>query len=187
MTNNRMTIQDRILNTAETLFNHYGYCAVGVDRVSNEAEVSKATMYKYFQSKEGLIEQVLLRRDAHFRQALMAQVEESQTPWEKIDAIIQWHVKWFHSPQFSGCMFIAAKNEFLHANQRIVTIVQNHKMWLRSFIESCLDNEKSDYDRTQQAQMIFIFIEGIISYALLYGTIDYSIPDPNTLRRFIGS
>jgi TetR/AcrR family transcriptional regulator len=54
-----MDNQTKILNTAIELFADYGYDAVGVKQLANSAGVSKPTLYHYFGSKRGLLDEVL--------------------------------------------------------------------------------------------------------------------------------
>ncbi|CAM4302272.1 hypothetical protein F901_01796 [Acinetobacter dispersus] len=49
----------RVLDTARSLFNTYGFHSVGVDRIIESSQIAKASFYKYFQSKEQLIEMSL--------------------------------------------------------------------------------------------------------------------------------
>lgn len=46
----------KVLDSARYLFNRYGFHNVGVDRIIENAQIAKGTFYKYFQSKEQLIE-----------------------------------------------------------------------------------------------------------------------------------
>ena len=45
-----------IIRTAIGLFTTYGFHTAGVDLITKECDVPKATLYNYFRSKEGLIE-----------------------------------------------------------------------------------------------------------------------------------
>ena len=49
-----------VLDYSRNLFNLYGFQQVGVDRIIRETNVAKATFYRYFQSKEKLIELCLV-------------------------------------------------------------------------------------------------------------------------------
>lgn len=176
---------NEILDIAEKLFNSHGYCSIGVDTICKSADVSKATMYKYFTSKEGLIEQVLLRRDARFRESLILATECNSTPWDKVKSILEWHFNWFKSPGFTGCMFVSANNEFNSTNPNIVSIIKGHKDWLESLILSCLD--ENNIQRNEYARMIMIFIEGMISYAAIIDVRDDFQPEVNMVRSWIES
>ncbi len=105
-------IFDELLDVAEKLFNSHGYCSIGVDTICESAGVSKATMYKYFGSKEGLIAQVLQRRDARFREGLTYVTERNSTQWGKVKGIFEWHFNWFKSPEFSGCRALSPRGSY---------------------------------------------------------------------------
>jgi AcrR family transcriptional regulator len=47
--------RQRLLDAATSLFYAEGIHAVGVDRIIDEAGVTRATMYKQFEGKEGLV------------------------------------------------------------------------------------------------------------------------------------
>ncbi|HXB87181.1 helix-turn-helix domain-containing protein, partial [Mycobacterium sp.] len=51
--------RERILSAAGSLFYREGIHATGVERVAEEAGVSKRTMYQLFASKTGLVEAYL--------------------------------------------------------------------------------------------------------------------------------
>jgi AcrR family transcriptional regulator len=46
----------KVLDTSRQLFNQDGFHNVGVDRIIESSNIAKGTFYKYFQSKEQLVE-----------------------------------------------------------------------------------------------------------------------------------
>ena len=56
----------QILDAAEDLFYLEGARNVGIDAVIKRARVNKMSLYRQFESKEDLLQQYLLRRDAKF-------------------------------------------------------------------------------------------------------------------------
>ncbi|MGS5715935.1 TetR family transcriptional regulator, partial [Acinetobacter baumannii] len=52
-----MSKRETIITTAMTLFNQKSYTSIGVDKIIAESKVAKMTFYKYFSSKEVLIEE----------------------------------------------------------------------------------------------------------------------------------
>ncbi len=58
-----MDNQQRLLDCALDLFSRYGYDAVSVREVVEQAGVTKPTLYHYFDSKRGLLD-ALLKREA---------------------------------------------------------------------------------------------------------------------------
>ncbi|SSO87980.1 transcriptional regulator [Acinetobacter baumannii] len=57
MTGQPMSKRETIITTAMTLFNQKSYTSIGVDKIIAESKVAKMTFYKYFSSKEVLIEE----------------------------------------------------------------------------------------------------------------------------------
>ena len=55
----------KVLDTSQTLFNQDGFHHVGVDLIIDASQIAKGTFYKYFHSKEHLVEMTLsLQRTA---------------------------------------------------------------------------------------------------------------------------
>lgn len=64
-----MDNREVILDTALELFYTRGYDAVGVQEIAERSGVTKPTLYYYFKSKYGLLEQLLARDGEPFLQA----------------------------------------------------------------------------------------------------------------------
>lgn len=65
-----MDNRERILETALELFYARGYDAVGVQEIAEKSGVTKPTLYYYFKSKYGLLEELLRSRGEPFLEAL---------------------------------------------------------------------------------------------------------------------
>jgi len=59
-----MDNRSKLLQTALRQFSTHGYDAVGVQQIVDEAEVTKPTLYHYFQSKRGLFEALVAEKSA---------------------------------------------------------------------------------------------------------------------------
>ncbi|QUI24741.1 TetR/AcrR family transcriptional regulator [Vallitalea pronyensis] len=57
---------EKILDAATGLFEKYGFDKVSVDEIAERANTSKATLYKYFESKDNLYLEVLKRVMVYF-------------------------------------------------------------------------------------------------------------------------
>ncbi len=55
-------VQQRIIEKAEELFLKFGVTKVTVDEIATELGISKKTLYKYFDSKESLLQEVMAGR-----------------------------------------------------------------------------------------------------------------------------
>ena len=106
----KLTPREHIINTAIELFREYGYHATGVDRIINEAGVSKKTLYTHFRSKEELLIAALRHYDGVFRNNFMRKVDQSaKSPQEKLLAIFDVAQDWFSQKNFSAaCLSISS-------------------------------------------------------------------------------
>jgi len=68
--------RDRILDAAENAFAEFGYAGASLREMVREARVNLATVYYYFQSKDGLIEAVLKRRFGPIREEQLRLLSE---------------------------------------------------------------------------------------------------------------
>jgi AcrR family transcriptional regulator len=67
-----------VLQTATELFKQYGFNKVGVDRIIAESQLTKATFYNYFHSKERLIELCLMHQKDVLMEQMRGVIETSQ-------------------------------------------------------------------------------------------------------------
>ena len=66
--------RERLIDTAISLFNRYGFHATGVDRIVAAAKVAKKTLYAHFPSKEDLILAALARKETTFAEKFIPMV-----------------------------------------------------------------------------------------------------------------
>ncbi|WP_030423604.1 TetR/AcrR family transcriptional regulator, partial [Acinetobacter baumannii] len=64
-----------VVHKAIDLFHHRGFHLIGVDRIVRESEITKATFYNYFHSKERLIEICLMVQKEKLQEKVVAMVE----------------------------------------------------------------------------------------------------------------
>lgn len=105
------TPRERLLETANRLFYAEGVHTVGIDRILAEAGVAKASLYKTFGSKDGLVAAYLASRHARTADRLTAAVEGLTDPRERLVAIFDSQAKLFDRPDYRGCAFVAASAE----------------------------------------------------------------------------
>lgn len=72
--------RERLLRVASELFYRDGIKAVGVDRILSEADVTRATFYRHFDGKEGLVEAYLDREDEIIRGHFAAAEAQATSP-----------------------------------------------------------------------------------------------------------
>lgn len=53
-------IKESVVRSAKELFRKYGYHKTSVNEISKRAKIAKATLYKYFESKEQILDAILM-------------------------------------------------------------------------------------------------------------------------------
>lgn len=130
--------KQQILDTATDLFYEEGIRLVGVDRLISASQVTKATFYKHYRSKDNLVVAYVAGRHVHDKEYLEELVRNSAGPREAIVAIVGIIVSELQSAGFRGCPFLNAAAEYPHANHPIRELVLEHRDWYSALIESLL-------------------------------------------------
>lgn len=111
--------RQQILETASELFYHKGIQHVGINEVIAASGVAKRTLYRWFPSKDLLIEAVMNYRAAQWiRWFETAVSERGNTPKERLLSTFDVLREWYASPNFRGCPFINAVLEIADASHK---------------------------------------------------------------------
>jgi AcrR family transcriptional regulator len=133
----REAISDQILTAAGALFYREGIRAVGIDRIIEEANVAKATLYRHFPSKDHLVAAYLQARHERVIRSLQDVVEAAMAPRDQIGLIFQRLHEKADSPEFRGCAFALAVAE--HGDsERVVSVARTHKAMVRDLFAAVM-------------------------------------------------
>src|SRR6478735_9616950 len=126
--------RERLLGAATELFYNEGIHSVGVDRIIEEAGVTRATMYKQFAGKEGLVLAYLEGEDQGLR-ALFAQAAAvSDDPDVLLDLVVAGIETDIRERHTRGCPFINAAAEYPDDGP-VRELIADHREWFRSTLE----------------------------------------------------
>ncbi|HCA5310321.1 TPA: TetR/AcrR family transcriptional regulator [Acinetobacter baumannii] len=158
-----------VVNKAIDLFHHRGFHLIGVDRIVKESEITKATFYNYFQSKERLIEICLMVQKEKLQEQVVAMIEyDLGTPAiDKLKKLYFLHID-IEGPYY--LLFKAIfeiKNSYPNAYQTAV----RYRTWLKNEIYSQLRTLKPDASFTD-AKLFLYMVEGTIIQLLSSGGVD---------------
>ena len=154
----KQAMQERILETADRLFNGEGIRAVGVDKIAAEIGISKRTLYNYYPSKEELVYAYLTRRYVPARSS-------NRPPIDQVLHVFDWLERWFGSENFRGCPFVNAVAELGGpAAQIACDFKEQRRVWMREMLMRT-PVQNPDMLATQLA----ILVEGAIASALVRG------------------
>jgi AcrR family transcriptional regulator len=105
--------RERILQTASTLFYREGIRAIGIDTVIAESGVSKASLYRSFESKDELVAAFMAERDRRFWSWWDDLEEQHQgDPRALLLALFQGVGRQVADAAFRGCPFLNMATEF---------------------------------------------------------------------------
>lgn len=128
--------RERLLQTAAELFYREGIHAVGVDRIVTEADVTRATMYRHFDGKEGLVVAYLDQEDATLRgyaTAAAAEAEDAADLLRRVIDAIADDAERYHD---RGCPFINAAAEFPDPDSPVRKVVTRHRTWFQTTLRT---------------------------------------------------
>ncbi|AZO42581.1 TetR/AcrR family transcriptional regulator [Mesorhizobium sp. M7D.F.Ca.US.005.01.1.1] len=168
--------RQHVVETAYALFKRAGFHATGIDRIIAEAEVAKMTMYRHFPSKDELIVEVLDYRARRFESQLDRLAQEGITPEQKIGKILDWHERWFRSPDFHGCLFAHALAEFGDPRHPAFKAAARQKNGLKRRMQSILEEVMPRGRAESVAAVLLMLIEGATLVAQM-GQADTAIRD----------
>ena len=153
--------RERILTAANTLFQREGIRATGVERIAEEAQVSKRTLYQHFSSKEELVEAYLRRiHDAGGPANERALDTPGASPRNRLLAI-------FDSPpthRFRGCPFHNAAVEAADEMPDVHDIVHEHKLQLIARLTDAA-SQAGATDPYRLGHQLAVLFEGAVALA----------------------
>ena len=130
--------RNRLIATATRIFYAEGIHSVGVDRIVEEAQVTRATLYRHFKGKEELILAYLDEADRGLRaQAEAAQAGEESAA-DKIRAVCRTITAGIQSPGFRGCAFLNAAAEYPDPDHPVHRAVLAHRQWFQETVTDLL-------------------------------------------------
>ncbi|OFD26594.1 TetR family transcriptional regulator, partial [Acinetobacter baumannii] len=152
-----------VVNKAIDLFHHRGFHLIGIDRIVRESEITKATFYNYFHSKERLIEICLMVQKEKLQEQVIAMVEYdlNTAAIDKLKKLYYLHTD-VEGPYY--LLFKAIfeiKNSYPKAYQTTV----RYRTWLKNEIYSQLRILKFGAS-FNDAKLFLFMIEGAIIQCL---------------------
>jgi AcrR family transcriptional regulator len=126
--------RERLLETAARIFYAEGINTVGVSRIVKEADVTLATFYRHFPSKQDLVLAYLQRVHDDFASRAAAAQDTAEGPGDVLKTIASNITAQLLEPSFRGCAFINAASEFEDPQGPIKRAVLAHRAWFFALI-----------------------------------------------------
>lgn len=151
-----------ILTTATQLFIQESYIAVGIDRIISESDISKATFYKNFPSKEELVFACLKELKLDIQMAVEEHISDLSNPLEKLEQLYLWYIDWVNQNDARGCPFHKARMDVGDLYPSILVVLDEYRKWLFDTTTSIL-KELELNDPIALAHLFNSLLDGIIN------------------------
>ena len=148
--------RERLLSTASGLFYTKGVHAVGVDEIISRAQITRATFYRHFPSKDDLIVAYIRSADQHIRDAVAAALENPTSPDSGVRAIADYVASQITTPGFRGCAFLNAAAEYPDSQDPIHQAILAHRSWFYETVRDQFSHVTDD--RAELAAEHFVML-----------------------------
>jgi AcrR family transcriptional regulator len=154
-------VRDRLLDAADRLFYREGVRAVGIDRVLEEADAAKASLYQHFGCKDQLVASYLERRTAGARAHIETYLADTP-PSQRALKFFDWVVEWAESKDFRGCPLQHTVSELTDAAHPARSIAHAQREW---FTERFLEWTKAAgaKDPKVMARALVVLFDGAVA------------------------
>ena len=129
MVNKTSEARARLLATATRIFYAEGLHSVGIDRIVAESNVTRATLYRHFPSKDDLVVAYLEAVAEMERDGIGKALGSGLPPSDILRAIAASIADGIRSAHFRGCAFINAAAEFPDPAHPVHRAVLAHREW----------------------------------------------------------
>lgn len=148
----------RILNTATSLFYERGVHAVGVNEIAARAGASKLSLYRYFPSKDQLVQAMLTEHSDRIHAWLERRTADAPAGPQRVLAVFDLLIGWFAEPGYRGCAVVNAVTD-TRTDPATAAIARRHLSRYRALLEDRLRDIEAD-DPATLARQLLLLIEG---------------------------
>jgi AcrR family transcriptional regulator len=159
--------RERLLNTATRIFYAEGIHSVGIDRITAEAKVTRATLYRHFVGKEDLVLAYLDRADRMMRGQADAAQAGGRSAVDKVRAVARSIADGIQSPGFRGCAFLNAAAEYPDPAHPVHQAVLAHREWFLATVTDLLA-QATDAPADPAARHLVMLRDGAMAAGCLF-------------------
>lgn len=163
----KISVEEKILQTARRLFCQVGIHATGIARIIEESGVSRRSLYTHYGSKENLLKAVFeAEANIWFRWFDCDLPQMECSPAERILALFDLMRDWFDSKNFYGCVFINAVAEHEKSNGWIQEVANSHREKITAKLQAMVAASGAQ-DPEMVTEKLNLLIDGTIVTAMV--------------------
>ena len=157
-----LNVRERIIETASILFYENGYTQTGINQIIEEANVSKASLYQHYRSKEDIAVEYLQQRHIIWMHELAYCTIGKNNSKEIILEVFNHIESWATEVDYRGCSWqnIFTELPMNHNKIREQVLLSKNQMrkWLRDTIKE--DEQYSNKEANELGDQILVLMEG---------------------------
>ena len=158
-----LSARERLLTAAYELFSRSGIRAVGVDSITDAADVAKMTLYRNFNGKNDLALAFLDLREQRWLDGWVQAETQARaaTGAGRLLAVFDIFTEWFERDDFEGCPFVTSLLEFEDRDDPVRQACVRHLANVRAYLCE-LATEAGALNPERFAAQWHILIQGAI-------------------------
>jgi len=130
-------VRERLLNSASRLFYKEGVQAVGIERLLEDADSAKASLYSNFGSKDALIAAYLERQAVASREKVEERLRAFDGPKAaRVLKLFDLLSEWTKEKDYRGCPFQNASSELTDPAHPARAVIERQRAWLVELVRS---------------------------------------------------
>jgi AcrR family transcriptional regulator len=161
--------RERVLEAAARLFVREGVNAVGVDRLAQEAEVSKRSIYQHFDGKDAIVATMLQEYGPRVVAGYFANDDEG-TPRERTLHVFEALHEAAEASEFYGCPFVNVATELRDREHPAAVVARHFKEELTAYFERQAQAAGAGDPHLLGVQLTLLFDGASASAAMRGGT-----------------
>ncbi|MFH6964752.1 TetR/AcrR family transcriptional regulator [Flavobacterium plurextorum] len=185
----KISVKERILETASRLFYHQGYNSTGINQIIAEAGIAIGSLYKHYQSKSDLLYHYLEQQEIEYFANLDDFLKGEKDPIQKLLKLIDYRIKLQDESNCSGCHFIKVNAEIGREDKKIKQFIISHKKRQSDYIDTLITKisvvKNLPLEKNALQNTIFLMIEGAVVSASIHGNTDDLKAVKNTLKQLL--
>jgi AcrR family transcriptional regulator len=167
LSSSQLVTRAKILDAAAALFYQRGVHAVGVNEIAAAARASKLSLYRYFPSKNELVESMLSEHSDRIHAWIERRTADAAPGHDRVLSVFDLLVEWFTQPGYHGCAVVNTVTD-TRADPAIAAIARRHLARYRELLETRL-GEVGVSDPEPLARQLLLLIEGASVVATIDG------------------
>ena len=159
----KMSVRERILDTASRLFYDQGYRATGINQIIEEASIAKSSLYQHFRTKDDLLVAYLKIAVKEWFEGLHENIGQNVNPAEQILGLFDYRAKTALFKKFKGCTFVRLAYELPNVEGEPAELVRKYKQAVRTYIKNAVYQLKgigNADSKEQLTNIIYYLFEG---------------------------